>query len=116
MAKRSKKNVGHLVPADQLPDPTQLLADLRALIDAGRTHVAQAANAGVVFLYWSVGDRVRREILGEQRANYGEQIVSTVSRHLTAEYGRGFGRRNLFQMIRFAETFPATRVFAASVG
>ncbi len=64
----------------------------------------------MVLLYWSVGDRIRREILGEQRAAYGERIVATVSAQLTAEYGRGFGRRNLFQMIRFAEAFPDRQI------
>jgi len=64
----------------------------------------------MVALYWGVGDRIRREILGERRASYGEQIVSTVSRQLTVGYGRGFGRRNLFQMVRFAEAFPGWEI------
>jgi hypothetical protein len=46
-------------------DTTQLLADMRGLIDAGRAHVVQAVNAGMVLLYWTVGDRIRREVLGE---------------------------------------------------
>src|SRR3954465_3414115 len=102
MAKKRKKT-GDLIPSSAPPDTDRLLTDLRALIEAGRAHVAQAVNAGMVLLYWSVGDRIRREILGEQRARYGEQIVATLSQQLTTDYGRGFGRRNLFQMIRFAE-------------
>jgi len=106
--KRRKK--ADIVPTAKSPDAAELLRDLRALIDAGRTHVAQAVNAGMVLLYWSVGDRIRREILGEKRAAYGEQIVSTVSRQLAADYGRGFGRRNLFQMVRFAEAFADRQI------
>ena len=33
-----------------------------------------------------------------------------LSRHLEKEYGRGFSRRNLFNMIRFAEVFPSVDI------
>ncbi|MHB1037890.1 MAG: DUF1016 N-terminal domain-containing protein [Pirellulales bacterium] len=91
----------------------RLLADLRALIDAARRQVAQAVNAGLVTLYWHVGRRIRQEILGEQRAAYGEQIVSTLSKQLAAEYGQGFSGRSIFRMIRFAEVFPDERIVSA---
>ncbi len=110
MGKKRKRNVGDLVSADQPPDTAQLLADLRVLIEAGRAHVAQAVNAGMVLVYWSVGDRIRRDILGERRAKYGEQVIESLARDLTTEYGRGFGRRNLFQMVRFAEAFPDRQI------
>jgi len=51
--------------------------------------------------------------LKEERAAYGEQIVSTLSKELTAEYGRGFNRRSLFRMIRFAEVFPDEKIVSA---
>jgi predicted nuclease of restriction endonuclease-like (RecB) superfamily len=101
------------VPALGSPDTTRLLAELRALIDAGRTHVAQAVNSGLVLLYWGVGERVRREILGKERAAYGQQILQTLSEKLTAEYGRGFGLTNLSLMVRFAEAFPDREIVAA---
>ncbi|NJR62935.1 MAG: DUF1016 domain-containing protein [Cyanobacteria bacterium CRU_2_1] len=49
---------------------------------------------------------MRREILREERAEYGEQVVEALSKVLTAEYGRGYSRKSLFHMIRFAEVFP----------
>lgn len=94
----------------------QLLDDVRRLIDETRQHVAQAINAGLVALYWHVGRRIRQEILGEERADYGQEIVSTLSRKLTAEYGRGFSRTNLFYMIQFAEAFPDERIVHALRG
>jgi predicted nuclease of restriction endonuclease-like (RecB) superfamily len=84
----------------------QLLGDIRALIEAGREQVAHAVNAELILLYWSVGERIRREILGNKRAEYGEEIVSTLSRQLSLEHGNGFSRPNLFRMIRFAEVLP----------
>ena len=57
-------------------------------------------------MYWKIGARIRQQILGDERAAYGEQIFSTLSRQLTAGYGVGFSRGNLFHMIRFAEVWP----------
>ncbi len=79
-----------------------LLGDLRTLIESARMRTAQAVNAELVLLHWRIGKRIREEILEEQRAPYGEQIVSSLATQLTAEFGRGYGRRNLFNMIRFA--------------
>ncbi|MBW4464687.1 MAG: DUF1016 family protein [Pegethrix bostrychoides GSE-TBD4-15B] len=86
--------------------PKQLVSDIRSLIESGRSQVAQVVNIELVLLHWNIGDRIRREVLGEDRAEYGEKVVKALSDLLTAEYGRGFGRRNLFNMIRFAEVFP----------
>lgn len=83
-----------------------LAADIRQLIETARSRAAQAVNAELVMLCWQVGDRIRRDVLGQSRAGYGEEIVSTLSRQLTAEYGTGFSRQNLFHMIRFAEVWP----------
>jgi len=67
----------------------------------------------LVALYWNVGRRIRQDILGEKRAEYGEQIVTALGRQLAAEFGRGFGARNLFRMVRFAETFPDFKIVSA---
>ena len=57
-------------------------------------------------MYWQIGSRIRTEILKNDRADYGKAIVVTLSRQLITEFGRGFGKRNLFQMLRFSEAFP----------
>ncbi|MDZ4797737.1 MAG: DUF1016 N-terminal domain-containing protein [Bryobacteraceae bacterium] len=87
--------------------------ELRELILAARERVAQMVNAGLTLLYWQVGDRIRREVLKGKRATYGEEIVSALATQLTAEFGQGFGRRNLFRMIRFAEVFPDAKIVSA---
>jgi DUF1016 N-terminal domain len=113
MEKKRKKKTGAVVPSETPADATALLHDLRVLIEAGRTQVARAVNAGMVLLYWSVGDCIRRKILGERRAVYGEQIVAALSAQLTAEYGRGFSRFALSRMVKFAERFPDREIVAA---
>jgi predicted nuclease of restriction endonuclease-like (RecB) superfamily len=92
--------------------PDRLLQDLRALIQQARETVAQAVNSALVLLYWEVGQRIRTDILNEQRAEYGEQIVPTLSAQLVVEFGDGFSARNLFRMIRFAEVFPDRQIVA----
>jgi predicted nuclease of restriction endonuclease-like (RecB) superfamily len=91
----------------------QLVQELRALIDTVRSRVAQAVNSEIVWLYWQIGVRLSREVLGGERATYGENLVSAVSESLTADYGRGFGMRNLYHMIRFAEAFPDPEIVHA---
>lgn len=87
-----------------------LLTELRSLIDQARERVAQAIDSGLVLLYWHLGDRVRREILNEKRAQYGEQIVATLSRQLVRDYGSGFDEKNLHRMMQFAERFPVEEI------
>src|SRR3954463_14463944 len=103
-------------PAKSMPAasaPRQLLADLRSLIQATRSGVAQAVNSAQVLLYWHVGQRIQSEILRHDRAAYGEEIVATVSRQLTADYGRGFAEKSLRRMIQFAGAFPDREIVAA---
>lgn len=47
-----------------------------------RQDVARSVNSCLVMLYWNVGRRMRQEVLGEKRAEYGADIVATVSRQL----------------------------------
>ena len=89
---------------------SRLLRDLRGLILQARHVVARQVDSSLVMLYWRIGERIRRDILKEKRAEYGERIVATLSQQLSAEFGRGFGRRNLFHMIRFAEVFPDPQI------
>ena len=93
--------------------PPALLSDIRLLIDGARVRAAAAVNSEMVTLYWSIGERIRKDLLASERAAYGEQIVDALSRRLSEEYGRGFSRPNLFHMIRFAETFPDREIVYA---
>lgn len=92
--------------------PNALLFELRGLIESARRHVAQTANATLTMLYWQVGRRIQREVLKNERAEYGEQIVSTLSTQLVAEYGKGFAEKSLRRMMQFAEVFPDEAIVA----
>jgi predicted nuclease of restriction endonuclease-like (RecB) superfamily len=100
--------------ADKLATSSEaLVLELRSLIGVARVRVARAVNSELVALYWEVGARLRKEILGEERAAYGEKVVADVAKVLSAEFGRGFSKRNLHYMVRFAEVFPDAEIVHA---
>jgi predicted nuclease of restriction endonuclease-like (RecB) superfamily len=99
------------VTAGRKPD-LPIVAEVRALIVAARETVATAVNASLTRLHWQIGTRIRRDILREKRAGYGEEILHTLSTRLGAEFGSGFSKRNLEWMVRFAENFPDEQIVA----
>ena len=91
-----------------------LLHDLRHIINDARTRVASTANSELTLMYWHIGERINRETLHYQRAEYGKQIVSTVSTQLQEEYGnRGFELRSIRRMMQFAQKFPEEQIVSA---
>lgn len=92
--------------------PADLLEDLRSLIRQTREATAQAVSSALVLLYWELGHRIRTEVLKQQRAAYGEEVITAIAARLAEEFGEGFSRPNLFRMVRFAEAFPDRQVVA----
>ncbi len=82
-----------------------LLTEVRQFIVEARQQTARSVNAGLTMLYWQVGDRVRREVLKEKRAEYGGEILQELSAKLEVEFGAGFAEKNLRRMVQFAEVF-----------
>lgn len=88
----------------------RLLGDIRKMIEETRAGVAATVNAELTILYWRIGSRINQEILRGKRADYGAEIVPTLSRQLEMEYGSGFSAKNIRHMIRFAEVFPEEKI------
>ena len=94
----------------------KIISDIRNLIEQSRHQVAAAVNAGMTLMYWHIGERINREILGGERAAYGKQVVATVSQQLTEEYGGSqFSVKNLNRMRLFAERFPDLSIWTPLV-
>ncbi len=93
--------------------PQVLLEDVRSLVLQTREGVARAVNSALALLYWQVGHRIRTEILKEERAAYGDEILATLSKELIAEFGSGFSVGSLSRMMRLAEVFPNVQIVAA---
>ncbi|MFM8725402.1 MAG: DUF1016 N-terminal domain-containing protein, partial [Planctomycetaceae bacterium] len=77
-----------------------LLGDLRQLIEAAREQTARAVNSTLVSMYWQIGKRIREDVLQNQRAEYGKEIVAALSAQWTAEYGKGFTEKGLWRMVQ----------------
>ena len=91
-----------------------LMQDLRQIIQQVRGHVAATANYALSIMYWKIGKRINTEVLGNQRAIYGKQIVASVARQLREEYGsRGFDEKNIRRMMQFAQEFPDEQIVAS---
>ena len=92
--------------------PTQsLISDLRQIVEQCRNRVALNVNAELTMMYWHIGERINRDVLGNQRAEYGKQIVSSVSRQLQEDFNsKGFASRNIHRMMQFAQQFPDIKI------
>jgi len=88
----------------------QLFGFVRQLIDAAKERAATAVNRELSLLYWQIGKRLDREILQGKRADYGKQVIVSLSKQLTAEYGRGWSERQLHYCLRFAQCFPEEEI------
>jgi len=98
-----------------LPDKTDavLFDEIRTLIEQTRSHVASTVNSALVLMNWHIGKRINDEILQNKRAEYGKEIVASLSRQLTVEYGKGFTVPNLVRMRQFSELFPDIEIVAS---
>jgi predicted nuclease of restriction endonuclease-like (RecB) superfamily len=91
----------------------QLLGQIKLMIEESRQHAAVAVNSTITALYWHVGNTINRDIMQNSRADYGKQIVATLSRQLILEYGKGWGEKQLRQCMQFAESFPDEQIVYA---
>jgi len=89
-----------------------LLGELRGMIEESRRSLAGAVNASMTMLYWRIGTRINQEILQGDRAEYGKQIVASVSQQLSGEYGQGFSYSALTRMVKFSEVLPDVKIVA----
>ncbi len=83
------------------------------MIEDTRQAVSQTVNAGLTLLYWNIGQRINDEVLKNERAAYGKQIVSTLSRQLVEEYGGSYKDKNLRRIMQFPKEFPDQKIVAS---
>jgi len=89
-----------------------LFPEIKIIIEEGKQQVAQAVNVGLTATYWHIGKRINDEVLNNKRADYGKQIVASLGRQLTNEYGNGFSSKYLRKMMRFSEVYPNFQIVA----
>ncbi len=90
-----------------------LFDDICQIIDTTKHRTAAVVNSGITTMYWNIGNRINTEVLGCERAQYGKQVVLSISKLLQERYGkRGFDLRNIRRMMRFAEIMPDSKIVA----
>ncbi|GHT00945.1 DUF1016 domain-containing protein [Bacteroidia bacterium] len=87
-----------------------LFNELSQLIEQSKVFVVSQANSTLTLLFWQIGRRVNETILQNQRAEYGKQIVPTLSAQLERQYGRNFTEKNVRRMLKFAAQFPDEQI------
>lgn len=96
------------------PAPSYVL-EIKTLIEQSKQEVAVAVNASMTQLYWSIGKRINQEVLENKRAEYGKQVVATLSAQLNEEYGNSFSEKNIRRMMQFAEIFPTKEIVVSLI-
>jgi len=94
----------------ELVENKNLVQELKLLISDTKEKVTISVNSSLTLLYWNIGRKIQEDIIKNDRANYGEQIVQTVSAQLVKEFGKGYSKRNLYEMIRFYESFQDIKI------
>ena len=84
-----------------------VFTDICSIIESARDYAFHSVNIALVERNWLIGYRIAEEELkGQDRANYGTEIIKKLAKELTKEYGKGFDSRNLYYFLNFYKTFP----------
>ena len=90
----------------------KLFSKICLLVENSKANIAATVNSELTVLYWQIGHLIHHDILQLKRADYGEQIVATLSQLLTEQYGKGFNYSALTRMRNFSTLFPSSKIVA----
>lgn len=96
-----------------LKEEQLLLNEIRHLIEASKQKVLIKVNTELILLYWNIGIRINKYVLGNQRADYGREVVKKLSDRLTEAFGKGWDDKTLRHCLRCAEIFTETQIVSA---
>lgn len=92
---------------DKFQKTDNILNDVQSIIDVSQREAYRAVNTILSQRNWLIGYRIaEEELAGENRAEYGAEVIKELSRGLTKKYGKGYDRSNLYHCLRFYKAFP----------
>ena len=97
---------GEIVKPEAPETTKELVHDACIIIEQAQKSAYCAVNETLIKRNWLLGMRIQHEVLKEQRAEYGEQVVKMLSKKLTDKYGRGFKKSNLYLFVSFYQSHP----------
>jgi hypothetical protein len=84
-----------------------LLSEIKTMIEESRKQVAMAVNVALSVLHWKIGKKINEAIESKNRSErYGQEIVASLVRQLSTDYGTAFSEKNIRKMMQFARIFP----------
>ena len=93
-----------------------LLKNIGKTIETARGNAVTAVNTELVKANWEIGRHIIEfEQNGNERADYGSELLSMLSKDLKFHYGKGFGRRNVLDMRRFYLAYPIWQTVSAKL-
>lgn len=94
-----------------------LLDRVVLILEQARTNVVRAVNSNMVTAYWLIGREIVQELQGgDERAEYGKQVIENLSIKLNARYGKGFSAANLWLFKQFYITYQNRRPILYPLG
>jgi predicted nuclease of restriction endonuclease-like (RecB) superfamily len=93
-----------------------LIDNIGSTVTEGRQKAFTQINTTLVETNWNIGHHIIEfEQSGSERAEYGSQLLLTLSKDLTAKYGKGFSRSNLFQCRQLYLQFPKIQTLSGKL-
>ncbi len=84
-----------------------IFQDMCGIIESSREAAHRAVNIALVQRNWLIGYRIASEELqGEERAEYGMEVIKQLAKDLTKTYGKGFDYGSLYKFLKFYKTYP----------
>ena len=106
MENKLEKNVQNSF-MDNFVKTDDILNDMCGIIESSQKAAYQAVNIALVQRNWLIGYRIAEEELGgDERSEYGVEVINEISKELTKRYGKGYDRSNLYHCLKFYKTFP----------
>ena len=88
-------------------------SDIGETLEQGRQKAAYAVNSAMVQTYWEIGrETVEYEQQGNEKAEYGSDVLNRLSKDLTDRYGKGFSRGNIFYMRKLFIIHPKVQTLS----
>lgn len=94
----------------------KLLDDIGLTVERAKNNVAVSINNELVQANWGIGRHiVEYEQRGNEKAEYGSELLARLSSDLKMKFGKGFSHRNVLDMRRFYLGFPIRQALPAEL-
>ena len=98
-------NIAPMIP--EAISTNDYLNDVKQIVIMSRQIAYETLNTLILQRNWLIGKRIyEEELKGENRAEYGAKVIASLSKSLTLEFGKGFGKTNLYQFYSFYKSYP----------